>query len=134
MPTHTQMIEQFDTHYRLGEASMDKTHHEFLQLCVQTLSAQGEQFADRFATLLEHTRSHFAQEEARMRSSAFPSSAEHYMDHQRILGEMDRFNQRVHAGRSTMARAWLADSLSSWFDLHAKTMDSALAAHLKDQN
>lgn len=57
--------------------------------------------------------------------------AEHRADHQRILGEMERFNQKVAAGRQAMARAWVSDTLVQWFHSHAQTMDSALAADIK---
>jgi len=46
---------------------------------------------------------------------------------------MNRFQQRVQTGRATMAKAWLNESLPTWFDLHAKTMDSSLVAHLKQK-
>lgn len=131
MANLSQMVESFEADYRLGDTEMDETHRAFLVLCQQTEIAKGEAFAQLFERLFQHTREHFAAEEMRMAATAFSSLQEHRADHQRILGEMDRFTQRVKAGRSSMARAWLSDSLSRWFDLHARTMDSALAAHLK---
>jgi hypothetical protein len=37
----------------------------------------------------------------------------------------------VERGRTTLARAYLCEQIPAWFALHAVTMDSALAAHLK---
>jgi hemerythrin len=48
-----------------------------------------------------------------------------------VLGELNRFAQKVTTGSILMGRAYVVEQLPSWFDLHAKTMDSALAAHLK---
>lgn len=110
---------------------MDEVHREFVALCNTVATAQGAEFGRQFRQLFEHTRQHFADEEQRMQESDFPAYGEHRADHQRILGDMDRFSQRAEAGRSAMARAWLGDSLPNWFDNHARTMDSALAAHLK---
>ncbi len=129
MPTAQEMLAAFDR-YAVGHADMDHTHREFLLLCIETLQAQGPAFAEQFVRLFEHTRAHFAEEEARMQASAFPALLEHRADHQRTLGDMDRFAQRAAAGRGSMARAWLSESLPQWFALHARTMDSALAAHL----
>jgi hemerythrin len=64
--------------------------------------------------------------------SGFPAISEHASDHQRVLGELARFEKRVVAGSTAMARAYIREQLPHWFDLHIKTMDSALAAHLKN--
>lgn len=133
MPTSSEMLEQFEATYAMGDASIDHTHREFLELCIAAAQAQGAAFAERFAALFAHTQAHFADEEARMQASAYPAFGEHRAHHQNLLGDMDRFCQRAGAGRSAMARAWLNDSLPQWFDLHARTMDSALAVHLRQQ-
>lgn len=130
MPTHHEMLDAFDT-YTLGDPAMDSTHLEFLKLCLETAHASGPEFAQKFQALFQHTDQHFGDEEQRMQSTGFPAYAEHRADHQRILGDMNRFSQRIQAGRASMAKAWLNESLPAWFDVHAKTMDSALAAHLK---
>lgn len=131
MSTATQMLEQFQTHYFLEDNVMDTTHREFLQLVEKTASAPKESFAILFRELFEHTKLHFADEETRMETISHSALKEHHADHQRILGDMDRLCQRAEAGRITMARAWVNDSLLAWFDTHAKTMDSALAADFK---
>ncbi|MBB3103052.1 bacteriohemerythrin [Azomonas macrocytogenes] len=131
MPSPNDMLQCFEASYTLGNAEMDKTHHEFLVLCLETSNAQGAEFGEKFKVLFEHTSQHFAEEEAWMKATSYPALSEHRANHQRTLGDMDRFCQRALTGRGAMARAWLSDNLMSWFDLHAKTMDSALAAHLK---
>lgn len=115
---------------QLENAAIDQTHQEFVELLNATRAAKGAEFARLFAELFAHTQQHFAAEEKMMEDSACPTLGEHRADHQRILGDMDRFNQRVIAGRSAMARAWLDDSLPDWFNTHLKTMDAALANHL----
>lgn len=114
----------------LQHTAIDQTHQEFVALLEATRAAQGAEFARRFAELLAHTRQHFAAEEQMMQDSACPTFGEHRADHQRILGDMDRFNARVAAGRAAMARAWLDESLPDWFNTHLRTMDAALASHL----
>ncbi|GGC10550.1 hypothetical protein GCM10011352_41280 [Marinobacterium zhoushanense] len=131
MPKIDEMLCEFNTYYRLGDGNMDQTHIEFLQLCQEATGESGDQFAASLNKLFEHTQQHFSVEEQRMIETAFPSYAEHRADHQRTLGELERFARRATAGKTAMARIWLNEGLPGWFDLHAKTMDSALAAHLK---
>ncbi|GAB3373346.1 bacteriohemerythrin [Azotobacter armeniacus] len=130
MPTLHEMLERFQDNYALGDDAIDSTHLEFLELCLAAANAKGPGFAEKFKALFEHTSRHFADEEAKMQATGYPAFGEHRANHQRILGDMDRFCQRAAAGRAQMARAWLNDSLPAWFDLHAKTMDSALVVHL----
>lgn len=132
MPTAQQILSTFNQTHSLGLESMDAMHIAFLELCDRAASAKGPAFAETFQLLFEHTRDHFSEEEARMLESGYTSYAEHRADHQRTLGDMERFAQRAAAGRATMARAWLLDNLPAWFDLHTRNMDSALAAHLKN--
>jgi hemerythrin len=115
----------------LGNAEMDQTHREFLDLHAQLLQAKGPAFSECFTALLEHTRAHFASEEQAMAGSGFSATAEHKADHQRLLGELDRFSKRIAAGSTVMAKAWLKEQLPDWFEMHVLSMDSALAAHLK---
>lgn len=131
MPTSNEMLQQFESAYAVGDSSIDHTHREFLELCVAAAPLQGAEFVAQFRALFAHTQAHFADEEARMQATGYPALGEHRAHHQNLLGDMERFSQRAAAGRSAMARAWLTDSLPQWFALHARTMDSALAAHLR---
>ena len=123
--------ERFENDLQLGDAGMDHMHREFLDLHARLLQAKGPEFAECFTALLEHTRRHFASEEILMDATGFSATAEHKADHQRFLGELDRFAQRVHAGSTMMAKAWLKEQVPDWFLTHVISMDSALAAHLK---
>lgn len=119
-----------DERHALGVATMDATHREFLELARAIESGPPAEFAARFEELVEHTRAHFAAEEALMRETACPGLREHEADHGRVLGDLGRFLQSVAKGRPAMARAYIASGLSEWFDLHVATMDAQLAAHL----
>ena len=52
-------------------------------------------------------------------------------EHLRVLGDLNRLQKKVNEGNIVMAKAFVTQQLTAWFDLHAKTMDSALAAHIK---
>ncbi|EIJ36322.1 bacteriohemerythrin [Thiothrix nivea] len=124
------LIDDFGAKYLLGVTVMDTTHREFADLVNQLAVVKGIGFDSLFLQLLEHTREHFAREEMWMQASVFPAIAEHHADHQRVLGDMTRFARQVERGLIPMARAYVRE-LPRWFALHAVTMDSALAAHIK---
>lgn len=117
----------------LDEPGMDHMHREFVDLHARLLSATGDDLADGFADLVTHTQKHFASEETLMKATGFPATAEHVADHQRVLGELERFGQRIAKGSTMMAKAWLREQLPDWFETHVRNMDSALAAHLKSR-
>lgn len=125
------LINPEDPRYHLGEERMDATHREFIDFVNRLDQADKTGFMELFPLLVEHTRAHFDAENESMRQSAFPAIAEHQAEHQRVLGELDRFAEKVRQGSIQFARAWVRDRLPDWFNLHAATMDSALAAHLK---
>lgn len=127
----TELIGSFDDHYLLGHEAMDATHREFVRLVNQLGAADKTEFAALLADLHAHTQVHFEQERQWMRESGFPAIREHLDEHQRILGELSRFAERASSGAVMMGKAYVTQQLPQWFELHARTMDSALAAHLK---
>ncbi|MEJ2453273.1 MAG: hemerythrin domain-containing protein [Candidatus Thiodiazotropha sp.] len=126
-----ELIENFEQRYQLGLMAMDGTHREFVDLVNRLGEADKAGFITLFAELHQHTKRHFEQEMRWMEDSAFPAIREHADEHRRVLGELDRFAQRVASGSIMMGKAYVTQQLPHWFDLHAKTMDSALANHLK---
>jgi hemerythrin-like metal-binding protein len=125
------LLENFEQAYLLGLEDMDQTHREFVELLNKLDSASKADFIPLFAELLAHTQAHFTTENDWMQQCAFPAIREHIGEHERVLGELHRFNQRVAAGNVMMGRAYVREQLPGWFELHAQTMDSALAAVMK---
>ncbi|MCW2306919.1 bacteriohemerythrin [Rhodobium gokarnense] len=126
----TLLVWQEDRH-RLGVDAMDETHLAFADLVNRLGEATDPAaFQALFAELSAHTEAHFAEEDRLMAESGFPALVEHRGEHRRVLGQIAQIGERVARGRIAMGRAWVAE-LPSWFDLHAASMDSALAAHLK---
>ena len=125
------LIKDFEQRFILGMAQMDKTHAEFVELINRLGRAEKAEFVTLFPALVEHTRKHFDAEQALMEDSRFPATGEHWSEHQRVMGELTRFGEKVAAGSTLMGRAYIREQLPQWFELHTLTMDSALAAHLK---
>lgn len=127
------IIEQ-STLYLLNIEQIDNEHRQFVDLINQLYEANNEQFGKLFEQLLIHTEQHFQHENQLMDQYRFPATGEHKGEHLRVLGEFKQFKKRVDKGLIAFGRAYIKDSLPSWFDLHIKTMDSALAAHVNKQH
>lgn len=117
--------------YELGVKDMDSVHMEFIDIVNKLANADKATFKILFAELLSHTETHFLQENNLMQLSDFPALDEHVAEHNRVLRDLRHFNERVQAGSSMLAKAWILDQVPDWFHLHALTMDTALAEHLK---
>jgi len=118
----------------VGHAPIDHDHDEFITLLNQLDAADNGDFPALFQQLLAHTEQHFDRENQLMEQSAFPAEAEHKGEHQRVLGELKQFKKRVDKGLITFGRSLARERLPQWLELHVRTMDSALAAHIKAQS
>jgi hemerythrin-like metal-binding protein len=127
------LIDPADSRYWLGVFWMDKTHQEFIQLINELASADPHVFMLMFRQTIEHTEAHFAEEARLMKETDFPAIREHKDEHLRMLGALNRMGELVAKGRITLPRAYVREHLPTWFNLHAITMDSALAAHIRSQ-
>lgn len=137
-PHHELLLTEFasfsndlDERFNVGDPEIDASHQEFLALAQHVAAAPGSELAPALNQLFEHTKDHFINEESWMQSLDHKLFREHRAEHQRILGDMERFYQRAEAGRGAMARAWVSDNLLEWFSAHTRTMDSALAAQIR---
>lgn len=125
------LIDDFEARFLLGVPAMDRTHREFVDLVNRMAEASTAAFVYLYPDLVDHTHAHFANEDLLMRQTGFPAIAEHTAEHARVLGELDALRRRLSGGRIVLARAYVIEQLPAWFALHAVTMDSALAAHVK---
>ncbi len=125
------LIDVWDDRLTLGIPAMDRTHREMADLVNRMADCSNASFVYLYPDLVSHTHAHFATEEVLMRETRFPATAEHKSEHNRVLGELDAFGQRLASGRIAMARAYVTEQLPTWFAVHLATMDSALAAHVR---
>lgn len=121
----TQAMEWADS-YELGYGPIDETHREFVE-CVGALQRCDDtavpQALDR---LMEHLRSHFEEEDALMRETAFPPRDCHIDEHASVLRSADEIEKLVADGDRLQVRRF-AQALADWFPGHAQHLDSALA-------
>lgn len=118
---------------------MNNDHEEFVALRSQILSKLSKQIGSEsinnlLATLLEHTRHHFAEEERMMRETNFPPLAVHKGEHDAVLAEMsDHIMGWERSGNQNALREWLDGDVGNWFVKHVSTMDFVTARFIAAQ-
>jgi hemerythrin len=117
---------------KVGYQPIDHDHQEFVSLLDKLDSASNADFPALFQALYRHTEQHFEMENRLMQQTGFPAEGEHGGEHRRVLGEFKQFQTRVDKGLIAFGRSFVKERLPAWFQLHIATMDSALAAHLKN--
>ena len=120
-----------DRHFLLHRPEMDATHKEFVALVNRLHAADDAELPALFQALLDHTRAHFTNELRLMEESRFAPIREHDGEHRRVLAELERTAGHLAKGHLGYVRDYVAQRLPEWFSLHAATMDSALARHLR---
>ncbi len=110
----------------LGESRMDDTHREFVD-CLNALGdADDASLVAALDRFIEHSDTHFADENARMEATAFPPAHCHVTEHANVLNLCREVRQMVIDGKIEVGRV-LARELAPWFTQHAGSMDTMLA-------
>ncbi len=115
--------------FEVGYAPMDAVHREFHDL-LSALQQPGDE-GEKLLALHEHLLRHCSQEERWMRESNFPACECHQREHEMLLEVIAEVRRRFDAGDSEIV-ARLTQELPQWFEVHANSMDAALAVHLRE--
>jgi len=113
-----------------GDARMDETHQEFVDMINQILATPEDQQLPLYKAFLNHTVEHFAQEERWMLATGFSADNCHAEHHATILETM-RVVEAHYLDTDKQIITRMAEALAEWFPGHANSMDAGLAAHLK---
>lgn len=120
---------QWSEALELGVSSMDDIHREFVNLLQVLVAAGDDAFLPRLDAFHRHCQEHFDQESLWMKGSDFPPIHCHEDEHDKVLAILTDVRQRVAEGDLALGRT-LARELTPWFEHHASTMDTILAAYL----
>jgi hemerythrin len=84
-----------------------------------------------FDGLLEHTREHFAREEAAMQTAGFPPFAVHKAEHDRVIEEMasEATHFRASADTARLCK-YVTQTIPSWLVSHIQSMDYMTASFI----
>jgi hemerythrin len=102
---------------------------EAMQAALLLYGADREPLAEACREFLQHSREHFAREEAIMREAGFPPYGIHKSEHDRVLAWLEALGQAVESGSDVVAvSAAVSHDIPDWFIRHIRSMDSATAA------
>ncbi len=117
--------------FAVGVGSIDALHVE-CEAAIAHLAAAIESGGDAttaLAGLHDHLERHFRHEESLMSASDFPPAGCHQREHASVLEVLAEVRRRYAGGEQDPA-ARLADAIIEWLELHAGSMDAALAQWL----
>lgn len=117
-----------------GIASMDQEHAGQLSLLNDLKAAVRSGADDRLVyallnELVEHTNLHFLSEQLAMRLHAYEAYESHFLEHERLLAEVQNLKSSLAAGTATDKHR-LIEALRSWLVVHIQTADKTLAEYL----
>ncbi len=118
--------------FEVGFEPMDDLHRQFRELLIALAAPDGGDYGAGLLALHEHLLHHCAVEEQWMTGSDFPSCACHRQEHEMVLEVVSEVRRRCDAGDVEVVQR-LAAELPRWFEIHANTMDAALAIHLRER-
>lgn len=117
-----------------GIASMDREHLGQVGL-LNDLKAAVRSGADDSVVyallneLVEHTNLHFLSEQLLMRLHAYEAYESHFLEHERLLAEVQNLKRNLATGTATDKHR-LIEALRSWLLVHIQTADKTLAEYL----
>jgi hemerythrin-like metal-binding protein len=114
---------------RIGWPGLDVLHAEFDAVVAELQIVGEERHGRALVALHAHLLRHFGLEEQWMSEAGFPGLACHQREHQAVLTVLEEVTQRCADGDHEVVRR-LAAELPRWFEIHANTMDAALAQFL----
>lgn len=116
---------------RLDIKDMDEKHDAFLDLLRKIQAARQEEFLVLFKQMIEHTKEHFAFEEALMRERAYYGLQDHLDEHENLLDEMEYFFNKA-AKMPPFGYSYINEYAYDKFKRHIINIDSQLAMFLKE--
>lgn len=112
---------------------MNHDHAEFIELREKLLTALAQpsnpdEIDALLFQLLDHTRTHFGEEERQMQLAQFPPYPMHKGEHDRVLADMESRVAQWRQSRDAAAlRDWLDVAVGDWFVNHVSMMDFVTA-------
>jgi len=122
--------------HEIGIPSIDDQHKNLFEALNRLHDAiqsdEGEAFVARtLAFLVDHTVTHFQDEEAQMALAAYPGLAEHQAEHSLMLKRVDEAQTQYLTDHSSMKALALGEMMATWAPQHILGMDELFAAAVK---
>lgn len=124
-------------YYSVRNNLLDNQHQQLFDIINDLHQAirtkQGEdRLAEVVRSLIDYTRSHFADEEKMMEEKGFPDYSQHKSAHQRLLQQVTDIEHKLHDGSESMAPDVLCFLLSEWLVKHIIDMDKQYTSYINE--
>lgn len=110
-----------------GIGFQDQDHEDAVALMNALQGCSDEDLPELYKKLHHHTQEHLARENALMERIGFFAIAMHKGEHDRVLAEMQDFQDLLDAGELDKVRHYVEETIPAWFLNHLDTMDTATA-------
>lgn len=116
-----------------GLAFQDDDHEEAVAVLNALRACSDEDLPGLFKQLHDHTKAHLQRENELMERIGFFAMGVHKGEHDRVLAEMQEFQDKMDAGEIAAVRTYVEETVPNWFLEHLNTMDSATAMFARQQ-
>jgi len=118
-------------------APIDEDHRDIVRsihllIALVDQNKKGAELTAALDAVVEGVAAHFLHEERLMAQVHYEQTAEHKEAHASFLKDLKNFDAELRAkGPTEKFRLWAGGRLGSWFQMHIKTHDIALAIVLR---
>ncbi|MCB1158526.1 MAG: hemerythrin family protein [Leptospiraceae bacterium] len=114
--------------FTTGNETLDKQHEDIINLINKfqvscEMNINDDDLDEILSELTDYAYTHFAEEEAFMRSISFPEYTEHKALHQEFIKKLNAYNAQFMAGTKNLEREILA-FLRGWENDHVRMEDA----------
>ena len=110
-----------------GIGFQDEDHEQAVTLMNAVQTCTDEELPALFKQLFDHTREHLERENELMERINFFAIDMHKGEHDRVLAEMQDFQDKLDAGDIAAVRHYVQETVPNWFIEHLNSMDTATA-------
>lgn len=119
--------------FLLGDETIDRDHSAITEQIQAVIDSDNVALPTSLRTLLAHIEQHFERETALMEKYRYRGMRDHKAEHTLLLREFHRCLERVDGGFPELARTFMVERLTPWFEVHISSMDFVLVLHLQKQ-
>lgn len=126
----------WDESYSVGITALDNDHKQLLNLINQLQTAAHYQTSDEYErqtldALIAYTKEHFQREEDLMAKYQYPGLQAHRLQHQEMVGEVDRLVSAYQQDRDATIEGAIR-YLQTWLLRHINGTDKEYSAFLRE--
>ena len=123
--------------FSVGYEEIDRQHKLIFEIANQlydglrqNAEAPREVLQRSLESLCSYTREHFEDEERLMQAAGYPDFEQHKQSHDLLIGKVEEFEARFHAGEEKIATGLLPFLVGQWLSHHIAFEDQQYAGYV----